>query len=344
MSLDIKTFSKIVGVSTATVSRAFSGNGRINKQTQTRILAEARRLEFSPNIHARRLNSKKTGLIGLYYTFSEEAIFDYYNMELAQEIAKAAERSGYSVHLELGRPGQDSDDQRLHDLTGGLGLDGVIVVWDGLSSGTRLVKSIQRCPVAVISGKTWQAVGSEIAIELDVTSGIREAVAALAKLGHERIAFINAVGRRTKSSAYKFALEENGLSYDASLEVTADKYFTDGQQAFEALIRYKPTAVLCATDVLALGALNRASVLKCRVPEDVSIVGMDDLGFTAFTTPSLATVGIPRDQIAATAVGRLLARIDAGDKPSGAALSRYKISSYFLNRGSVSRAPLTTKQ
>jgi len=343
MSLDIKTFSELVGVSTATVSRAFSGNGRISKQTQTRILEEARRLDFSPNIHAQRLNRKRTNMIGLYYTFSEEAIFDYYNMELAQEIAKAAEKHGYSVHLELGRQGKKDEDQRLRELTSGLGLDGVIVVSDGLASGSRLIRSIRRCPVAIISGQTWKPIGNEIVIELDVTSGIREATAALVRLGHTRIAYMSANGRTSKPSAFRFALGENGLTYDESLFVTANKTFASGQDAFESVIRHKPTAILCATDILALGALNQAHILKFRVPQDISIVGMDDLGFTAFTTPSLATVGIPRDQIASTAVGRLLARIESGDNAATHSASRYVISSYFLNRSSVSKAPHTKK-
>lgn len=341
MALDIKSFSEKVGVSTATVSRAFSGNGRINSATRTRILEAAERLGFSPNVHAQRLNNKRTGMLGLYYTFSDEAIFDYYNMELAQEIAKAAETREYSVHLELGRSGKALDEKRLRDLTSGFGLDGFIVVSDSLTSSSRLLKAIRGCPAVVISGETWKPVGQEIAVELDVTTGIREAIATLAGLGHKRIAFLSGNGPPAKLSAFKFALEENGLKFEPSLVAPAHKSFADGQLGFENVYRYKPTAVLCATDVLAMGTLNQASKLKCRVPKDVSVVGIDDLGFTAFTTPALATVGIPRDQIASTAVGRLLARIDGGDAHAVKGPSRYVISSYFLNRGSISKASVS---
>lgn len=335
--LDIKSFSEKIGVSTATVSRAFSGRGRISPTTRTRVLKEAKRLGFVPNVHASRLNSRKTGVIGLYYTFSDEVIFDYYNMELAQELAIAAEKRDYSIHLELGRAGGTSDKTRMRELSIGNGMDGVVVVSDSKTNGQHMVKSVKGCPVVVITSESWTPIHNEVTVELDVTSGIREAISTLAQMGHQKIGFLDSGSHGIKKRAFRFALEEHNLRYDEKLVAIADKSFSDGQLAFERIYRYKPTAILCATDIIALGAMNRANKIKCRVPEDISIVGIDDLGFTAFTTPGLATVGIPRDQVAATTIDQLIARFESDGQKTG--VSRYIISSYFLNRASVASVP-----
>ncbi|WOO40714.1 LacI family DNA-binding transcriptional regulator [Rubellicoccus peritrichatus] len=335
MALDIKSFSQSIGVSTATVSRAFSGNGRISEATKERILEEAKKAGFSPNIHARRLNMKKTGLIGLYYTFADEPIFDYYIMELAQELIKAAEMRDYAIHLELGGSAKGKDVDRLAELTRGHGLDGIILVVDGRSSGLKLLKAVHDCPAAVISGMPWTPVGDEIAIELDIRSGIHEAVKELAKLGHSRIGFIRGTADEGKLAAYKEALEELGLIVDPRLIAKGPLSFADGRNAFNQLAAHSPTAVICSTDVLALGALNEAQRLGIRVPEDTSIVGMDDLAFSAFTTPSLSSIGIPRQQMAKTAVDCLLARFDMGKNLGRRASSKHVINTFFVPRSSV---------
>lgn len=337
MALDIKSFSQSIGVSTATVSRAFSGNGRISEATKERILDEARKAGFSPNIHARRLNMKKTGVIGLYYTFADEAIFDYYNMELAQELIKAAEMRDYAMHLELGRSGKGKEVDRLTDLTRGRGLDGIILVVDGRSSALKLLKAIEGCPVAVITAMPWSPVADEIAIELDIGTGIREAVKELAQLGHNRIGLIRGTADEGKLAAYQEAVEEYGLKVDERLIAKGPLSFADGRSAFNTLASHSPSAVICSTDVLALGALNEAQRLGLRVPEDISIVGMDDLAFSAFTTPALSSIGIPRQQMAHTAVDCLLARFDMGKTSGRRASSKHTINTFFVPRASVSK-------
>jgi len=344
MSLDIKSFSQRIGVSTATVSRAFSGNGRISKKTQVRILEEAKRLDFSPNIHAQRLNRKKSEVIGLYYSFGEDPIFDYYNMELAQEIAKAAEQRGYALHLELGGKDPEKVESRLSELTSGYGLDGVIIVSDGRSSSLSLLQSIQRCPVAVISGSAWPLEKDEIAIELDLASGMHAAIEELVKLGHRRIGFVSGAARTGKLTSFRHAIEEFGLSFDPGLVIEQSKSFADGQNALKRLLPLEPTAIFCATDILAMGALNSAQAMGIEVPKDLSIVGIDDLAFTAFTTPGLATIGIPRAQIAKTTVDLLLARIERDTDTTQSVGSRHSIQSYFVTRGSITSAPPQDKE
>lgn len=334
MSLDIIEFSKQIGVSTATVSRAFSGRGRISEKTRKRVLEEAKNRGFAPNVHASRLNSKRTNQIGLYYGFSADPIFDYYNMELAQEIAKAAEQRGLAVSLELGRSGANEND-RLRQLSRGAGLDGVILVVDGRTSGVRLLESIQGCPVAVFSNRPWTPVGKEIIIELDILSGMGDAVRDLVSKGHDRIGFIGGSGIADKLNRFRKVLAENQLLVDPQLIVEGCVSFADGQRAFHRIASQRPSAILCATDVLAMGALNEAKAMGMEVPADISVVGMDDLAFTAYTTPSLSTVGIPRTQIAKTAVESILSQLEDEESRRPRAAAKHVIGSYYVPRASV---------
>lgn len=334
MALDIVEFSKQVGVSTATVSRAFSGRGRISDKTRTRILKDARRLGFIPNVHASRLNLKRTSQIGLFYSFSKEPIFDYYNMELAQEIAKAAEKRGQALHLELNRSGKSNED-RLRQLTHGAALDGIILVVDGRASGARLLKVISDCPVVVVTSKPWTPIGKEIVVELDVFMGMAEAVRDLASQGHERIGFIDTVANGGKSAGFTKIMRDVGLPVDPRIIIEGSVSFADGQKAFHKLAPQQPSAILCATDILAMGALNEASGMGLRVPQDISLVGMDDLAFAAYTTPSLSSVGIPRSQIAKAAIDSILSQLDDEESDTPRASTRHVIGSYYVPRSSI---------
>tara|TARA_R100000027_G_scaffold32582_1_gene23869 strand:+ start:8128 stop:9144 length:1017 start_codon:yes stop_codon:yes gene_type:complete len=334
MGLGIIEFSKRIGVSTATVSRAFSGRGRISEKTQKRVLLEARRLGFTPNVHASRLNSKRTGQIGLCYGLSDDTIFDYYNMELAQEIAKVAESKNLTVNLELSSRGAKGN-ERLGRLSRGAGLDGIILVVEGRANGVGLLQSIEGCPVVVVTNRSWKRIGEETVIELDLMSGIAEAVRDLVAKGHERIGFIGGVEITGKRKKFQRVLLENSLEVDDRWIVEDAVSFSDGQKALGKIAGQGPTAVFCTTDVLAMGALNEAHLRGMAVPGDLSIVGMDNLAFTAYTTPSLSTIGIPRERIAVAAVESLEAKFKGEGSPPTGFAARQVIGSYYVPRASV---------
>ncbi len=335
--MDIREFSEIVGVSTATVSRAFSGRGRISKKTQERILEEARKHGFAPNINARRLSSKFSGVIGLYYTFGEEIIFDYYNMELAQEIAKACAERGISLHLVLRSPSQP--DAQLNNLIAGKGLDGVIIVADSERSLDGLEKVIADCPTIVISNQVWAKNPSTGFIHLDFESGIEQAVKQLVKLGHRRIGFIRGLADETKFKAFKAALEHYGLKPNEALIANGPKTIEDGQRAVGELLKKKVDAVVCCTDLLAIGALQGAAKLGLSTPDQLSIVGMDDLALASQTSPSLASIGVPRSKIAASALQMLENVMNASEgKGAPAPQFMHTVNTFFVERDSITAA------
>jgi len=338
--MDIKKFSVIAGVSTATVSRAFSGRGRIKETTRQRIFDLAEKHGYTPNIHAQRLNAKSTSIIAVYYSFSTAPIFDYYNMELAQEIAKAAAARDYTTNLELTQKTEEPSAGLQRAAAGG-GLDGIILVADSRDGARAFLQRFKSLPVVVIANHDWELPEASGLVRIHQDSGIGEAVAHLKSAGHTRIGFIHGLADTAKHDAFRNALRAQGLDADAAPDASGPLSFEDGERAIGELLPAGVTAVLCSTDILALGAISGADKLGVSVPRDLSIIGIDNLSFAPFTRPPLASVGIPRAEIAAAAVDALHQLVEdamATTPPAPARQLIHTINTRFLPRASLGPA------
>ncbi|EIQ00633.1 transcriptional regulator [Opitutaceae bacterium TAV1] len=335
--MDIKKFSRLAGVSTATVSRAFSGRGRIREATRARIFELAAEHGYTPNIHAQRLNASRTSIIAVYYSFSTAPIFDYYNMELAQEIAKAAGARGYTTNLELGqKTGEPSPG--LQRAAAGGGLDGIILVADSRAGALAFLQRFKSLPVVIIANDAWNLPEAAGLVRIQQESGINEAVSALKAAGHTRIGFIHGLADAAKHDAFLRALRTQGLDASSAPAASGPLSFEDGERAVGELLPAKVTAVLCSTDILALGAISGADKRGVRVPGDLSIVGIDNLSFTPFTRPPLASVGIPRTEIASAAVATLDQLVEDATATDGQQTPRqliHTINTRFILRESL---------
>ncbi len=338
--MDIKKFSALAGVSTATVSRAFSGNGRIKEATRERIFKLAEKHGYVPNIHAQRLNARRSEIIAVYYSFSSAPIFDYYNMELAQEIAKAAGARGYTTNLELTQRTDEPSAGLQRAATGG-GLDGIILVADSRESAQAFVKRFKRLPVVVVANHDWVLPEAAALVRIHQASGIREAVAEMKAAGHTRIGFIHGMADEGKHRAFLEALRANQLDDVGAPTARGPLSFEDGERAIAELLSQNVSAVLCSTDILALGAMSGATKRGLRIPEDLSIVGIDNLAFSAFTSPPLASVGIPRTEIALTAVEALHQLVQDETAAPGAPSRQliHTVHTRFISRRSLGAAP-----
>ena len=337
--MDIRTFARIAGVSIATVSRAFSGKGRIDPETKKSILALAEKKGFTPNIHARRLSSKESAMLGVFYSFSSEPVFDYYNMELAQELAKAALNQGYSTQLEL----TSSDlmqEQKIVQLASTGAIDGIILVVGGIDGARQLLARIPQCPCVVISNAPWpESTAVAGSVFIDFRAGIAQAITRLHELGHTKIGFIRGMVDDTKHRAYLHAMRKIGSAPRPEWIQPGYKSFSDGENAAGHLLRAGVSAILCATDILALGVMHAAQQKNVRIPADLSVVGMDDLALSAYTTPVLSSIGVPRQQVGEVAVESLMRAIR--DRRSKNARTSYfqTVHPLFVERGSVGPAP-----
>ena len=339
--MNIRLFSAKIGLSTATVSRAFSGKGAIDPATRDRVLAEAEKHNFHPNVLAQRLSTQSSGVVGLCYSFGDEPIFDYYNMELAQEIAKAATEAGLGLQLELASRAKGPDSkpgEQLAFLAASKAIDSLILVADGIQSAERALANMGGTPTVIISGESWEIPPCHAQIVIDFEPGIAQAVDHLVECGHRRIGYLRGAIEGGKLAAIRKALEAHRLELVDDLVNSGSRTFDDGERAFTEWRGRGVTAVICATDILALGTLRAAAASGLRVPADFSVIGIDDLAIAAHSFPTLSSVGVPRSAIAQAAIAALRNSVDRSKRP-GAASSAHTppptlVPTYFIARES----------
>lgn len=305
--------AKIAGVSAGTVSRALAGNSLVNAKTRERIEALAREHGFRPNQMASRLRRQKTGVIGIIIPLGHEQkqqVSDTFFLTLLGHLADALTEQGYDLMLRRVVPASDED--WLDPFIGSGMIDGVIVVGqsdqfdhlEDVADGYR--------PMVVWGqhreGQRHCVVGS------DNHLGGRLAAERLVTAGAKRMAFVG------DTNAPEFAARYAGAkrvadAYDIELHELPAHLATSGMTAeIAALMRNAAQfdGIFAATDLLALACLAELRKLKIRVPEDIKLVGFDDLPIAQQTTPSLTTV---RQDIAggARAMTDLLLRRIAGE-------------------------------
>lgn len=297
--------ARAAGVSIPTVSKVINNRDGVAPATMLRVQEVVARLGFETSLVARSLRSTRTNVIGILVPE-----FEPFSTELLRGISSAATGTGYELLAYAGlvtgasQPGWER--RSLSRLSGTL-IDGAIVV----TPTTALSSS--SIPVVAIDPHTGPE--GHATVDTDNAGGARSAVEHLVALGHRRIAHIH--GRADLASAqlreagYRQALAEAGIRVDEDL-VRAGDYQEDQATAVahELLtIPSRPTAVFAANDSSAFGVLHAAAQLGLRVPEDLSVVGFDDVPQASTTTPPLTTVAQPLAELGAAAVDMLLAML-----------------------------------
>jgi LacI family transcriptional regulator len=265
-------------------------------------------LDFHPNVMAGSLRSKKTATIGLIIPDNSNQLF----AELSKEVEDILFRSGYSVML--CNSAYDFKRELAHINTlRSKSVDGMIIVptTQQVEHINRLVES--NLPVVVMDRMLPEA-NADIVL-IDNFQGTHDATEYLIKLGHSNIGYINRPFDLPHSvdrlMGYEKALEANGLSLQEDLIVRGGFNYDDGAKAMDFLLNRKPvpTAVLAFNDITALGAMRRIQDTGLRVPEDISVIGFDDIPQSAYTFPRLTTVHFPRKRMAEAACKLLFRRI-----------------------------------
>lgn len=309
----LKDIADRTGFSANTVSLALRGSPRIPEETRAVIKRVAQELNYQPNHVARSLVSRETKTIGLILT-------DIMNATLtrtAQQVELALAERGYgtlfatSNHL-LG------EEKRLIEMFRSRRVDGMLV-YPAVHHELAHLKDLRRTfPVVLLIAGPDAGID---AVSVDDRAGTRRAVRHLIDLGHKRIGFLDPNPSHVNSEkleGYQRALADAGLAFDPALIVSSNgHYATHGYYALDNLmsVRKPPTAVFCHNDSLALGALRWCHKHGRRVPEDVSIMGYDNIEFTEFAQPPLTTMNYAVDQVSRMAVDRLMRLIEARDQP-----------------------------
>lgn len=280
-------------VSVATVSRVFNQKKVVRPETVRRVLDVARALRYVPNAVARSLSTRSTNTIGVVLPDLHGEFFS----EVIRGIDIAARQKGF--HLLVS--GSHADRTEMHAVLQAVRgrVDGVIVMSPDLDSSALLGDLPSDVPVVLLNSR----VGGRASITIDNFAGARAVVRHLTGLGHRRIAFIGGppqnVDAEERRRGFREALQAAGIPANRVLEMPGDFTEGSGHDAAKKIVARtpRPTAIFAANDAMAIGALSAIRSARLRVPDDISLVGFDDIPISRFLTPALTTVEVPMAEL-----------------------------------------------
>ncbi|HVF57094.1 MAG TPA: LacI family DNA-binding transcriptional regulator [Pyrinomonadaceae bacterium] len=331
--MSIKDVAREAGVSTATVSHVINNSRFVTEETRARVLEAVERCDYYPNAHARSLASGRSHILGLLISDIANPFFP----ELVKSIETAAFERGYDVVLS----NTNYDAARTSHYVKRLierKVSGVALMTSEMDMA--LVDELARRQVSVVF-LDLDAPGPNMSnLCIDYREGIEEAVRHLVALGHSRLAFIggperlrSAVKRR---EAFREAVAKHLPGRPPPAIYEGDFKLEGGRLAARAVLAAKrmPTAVMAANDMMALGAMQEWRAAGLRIPEDLSLVGFDDIAFAALCDPPLTTVCVPRTELGRRAVEALMATLEHPERVG----AEVRVPTYLVERGSTAAA------
>lgn len=314
--VSIKDIARAAKVSHPTVSRALSNSPLVKGETAKRIRQIAASLGYRPSAIARSLATKRTKTIGVVVT----SIADPFIADVVSGVEEAANDHGYSVFLANSNANPDREVKVVHSFHERR-VDGILVTASRVGALYVPLLSQLKVPIVLINNQHPDETDEFIySVTIDNIKASTEVMRHLIGLGHKRIAYIGDRGGFQSDierlAGYKQALAFAKYPFLPELVVHGDGKPEGGGQAMERLLALPnpPTAVFCYNDMSALGALRALHSHGIKVPQELSLVGFDDLAIASYTSPLLTTVSQPKQQMGRMAMEimiKLLSRIDS---------------------------------
>ncbi|AIF48244.1 LacI family DNA-binding transcriptional regulator [Dyella japonica] len=298
-------------VSVATVSRALQRPEIVSEATRQHIHDVVKRLGYTPNALARNLRTARTRLIVALLPDIANPFFS----EVIRGIEQVAHESGYSVLLGETQ-GSLVREQAYADMVAARQADGIIT----MSHRVPAIPMPGRLPVVNACEYVKDSQISSVYVDNIAAAGI--AVDYLVMLGHCDIAFISGPPASPicvdREQGYRLALQRADIAINPALTVAGDFSIEAGERAIELLLSQGQsfTAVFCSNDEMAIGAMRALSARGLRVPEDVSVVGFDDIRFARYMSPALTTIAQPKNALGREAMAMLIELLNDVDVPA----------------------------
>jgi LacI family transcriptional regulator len=331
--MDIREIARRAKVSTATVSRAINRVPTVDPQLAKRVWKVVDELGYYPNTQARALVLGRSRIFGLIVSEFTNPFFP----EIVQTFENLAVENNYEILL----TSTVHDPKRMESSVRRMierRVDGVAILTFGMEE--MLLEHLRYRKVPLVFVDVGPDVRGIANIRINYRNGIRQAVQHLAALRHTRIAFVagptllkSAIARR---ETFKASMLEIGLSPD--LIVVGDHQLEGGMRALVELasLSNRPTAVLCSNDMTAIGVMREAYDRNIKIPEDLSVVGFDDIRLAEFTTPPLTTVQMSQKELARIAFQALLTEVES--EPSSHERHEYELNTNLVLRRSTALA------
>lgn len=328
----------VAGVSKKTVSNVLAGYEHVSARTHDRVMAAVDELGYEINVSARNFRAGRSRVLGLAVPELRQAYF----AELADAVIRAAGAHGYTVLIEQTASGVREADaitrMREHSIDG--------IIYSPLAVRPSDADALEaKFPLVVLgepitdSAATFIAMSNADALHDATLHLLDEGRRAIAFIGSEPTGPVRTAEERLRG--YREALAERGVPFRSERIVpTALWHRADGADAARKLLESgaEVDAVVCCNDALALGAMSALQLAGRTVPDDVAVVGFDDIEESAYATPALTTVSADLDRVAGTAVGMLVGQLEDGEPPTpGVVRSPHRL---VVRASSTSAAPM----
>lgn len=311
----IRDVARAANVSTSTVSHVINDTRFVSPDTRERVLEAMAALNYSPNRLARSLRNNETLTIGVLLPNSANPFF----AEILLGVEEACFDLGYN--LIMGNANDDPERELSYlQVLLSRQVDGILLISTGAHRQSIALLSSHQTPVVVVDRRTNIEAVDEI-FTANKHGGLL-ATSYLLRLGHRRIGCITGPSFLTPSAervaGYHDALAAAGIRAHHEWLVNGDFQHASGYQAGMKLLRLPepPTAIFACNDLMAVGAMYAIHEAGLRVPDDLSIVGFDDISLASYTIPRLTTVAQPARRIGGLAIERLIARIQGEEVPA----------------------------
>ncbi|WP_270172078.1 catabolite control protein A [Paenibacillus sp. SYP-B4298] len=308
MTVTIYDVAREAGVSMATVSRVVNNNPNVKPQTRKKVFEAIERLGYRPNAVARGLASKKTTTVGVVIPDISNSIF----AEVARGIEDIANMYHYNIILCNADKRKEKEIRVINTLLEKQ-VDGLLFMGGAVTD--EHVQAFTTANVPIVLCATTDERGTIPSVDIDHEAAAFDAVTALIEKGHKSIAMISGTLQDpangfARFQGYKRALETAGLAYDESLVRVGNYRYESGIEAMKYFLELanKPSAVFSATDEMAIGAIHAIQDFGLRVPDDISVISVDNSRAASMVRPQLTSVAQPMYDIGAVSM-RLLTKL-----------------------------------
>ncbi|MBA4175758.1 MAG: LacI family transcriptional regulator [Leptothrix sp. (in: Bacteria)] len=306
---NIEDVAAAAGVSTATVSRVLNRPQSVREALRTRVTAAIAQLGYVPHAGARALKLQRSGTVGAVFPTIDNAIFAQAIAALQQRLAEEGLQlliatSGYDVETEAR--------QAVNLVT--RGADALVLC--GLGQSPALLQFLRGRDFPTVHAMSWPAPAGAVCVGFDNARAIGQAVRYLLDLGHRHVAMLAGLAQNNDRAAARIAgvrqaLKQGGLKLLPQHLVERPYGLAEAREGLRLLMATEPapTAIVCGNDVLAFGALLEARKLGIAVPEQLSIIGFDDLEMARHIQPALTTLHVPTPLLWRTVAERVIAAL-----------------------------------
>lgn len=306
----LEDVAKLAGVSTATVSRCLNSPERVVEATRKKVLAAVDTLGYAPNFAARVMAAKRSNTIGAIIPTMENAIFARGLQAFQEELCS----KGYTLIVASSAYQPQIEKDHIRSLVS-RGADGLLLI--GHDRDPSLYDFLENQNVPSLVAWTFDTQGARPSIGFDNRKAMKALTDEVLRLGHRKIAVISGITEgndraRQRLEGINDALHAADCDPKALRIIETPYSIESGAAAFEELLTRdaRPSVVICANDVLGVGALGQARAMGINVPGDISITGFDDIELATVATPALTTVHVPHREMGLNAARALIDMVE----------------------------------